>query len=286
MATYTGMADYTSAAPALAGGYGTSALGTAAGLTNDAARGLSMFNPFASNNIGADIAGGQAYAAGQDIPGQVRAAMLPGVQTARDVTLPGMASSEAASGNTNNTRGVNAAGGGGIASGLVQRGLAEQGTGLAAELQGQYTNTGANLAANANWQNNQALLSGYLGGGNLGNTTAGTGLGALNQSIGNTGQMYGIQAQGGSGLQTGQQQLLQNLLQGYNFGQNSPFTAPQNFWNMIGSGNWGQTSNTQGTATMTPSLLNQIGGMVAAGGSLLGSKPGAFGGGSGLLGFA
>jgi hypothetical protein len=282
LSTFTAMSQYGSGAPNAEYNFGSAATNLGQGALTTGTNGLINYNPAATNNIGADIAGGNAYAAGANIPGQVQAAMQPAIETARDVTLPGMASASNIGGNENNSREA-------LSEGIVQRGLGEQAGNLATELGANYYNTGAGLTANANAANNPLTLQGLTNLSQTGTAEGGLGLGALSSSIGNQGQVFGIQGQGGAGLQGGNQANLTNQLQGFNFGQSSPFQALQNYWNVIGSGSWGGTSNTNSNTTYNPSLFSTLGGLMGAGGSLMGSSPsvaanGATSGGSGLLG--
>src|SRR5262249_20499416 len=61
--------------PGQEAGLGTNLTDMGMGATSGALGGLSAFNPANFYNMGSAIAGGNAYAAGLDIPGQVAAAM-------------------------------------------------------------------------------------------------------------------------------------------------------------------------------------------------------------------
>jgi hypothetical protein len=91
---------------------------------------LTGYDPTKANNPSSLIDQANQYVSGQNIPGQVKAAMQSGVETARDVTLPGIQQNAAIGGNTDSSRN-------GIAQGLVQRGLAEQASNLQNSLSGQ-----------------------------------------------------------------------------------------------------------------------------------------------------
>lgn len=256
---------------------GTTALGQGQSATGQALSGLGSYNPFATNNVNADIAGGNAYAAGANIPAQVQAAMFPAVQTANEITLPGIGSAANASGNANSSRTA-------IAQGLVGQGLAENAQNIAANLEGNYYNTGAGLAANANTANNANALSAYGALGQLGGANSQLGLGALSSALGNQTNLFNLGSEGGAGLQQANQLPLTNQQQAWQFGQNSPFAALNNEYNIIGSNNWGNegTYNGTSTTTTTPSLASTLGGLLGAGSSLFGGggmfgSMGAFG---------
>lgn len=241
---------------------------------------LGAFNPSSTNNINSDIAGGNAYASGLDIPGQVQAAMRDATQTAHDITLPGMESGAAGSGNINSSRT-------GLAEGVVQRGLAQQAGDLSAQLRNSAYNTGAGLTSNENQANNSASLQGMMGAGSLGSSLFGGGLGAMGQGISDQGALYNLMNGGAAGTQFGNQLQDTNAQQMYQQGVSAPFAGLNQFWNIVGGNNWGGTSTQTGNAqnTSTPSMYQTLGSLLGAGGAALGSRPGAGGaGGAGLLG--
>ncbi len=240
---------------------------------------LGAFDPSSTNNVNADIAGGNAYAAGQNIPAQVQAAMRDATQQAHDVTLPGLEANAAGTGNVNSSRT-------GVAEGIVQRGLAQQAGDLSAQLQAQAYNTGAGLTSQENQANNSALLSALNGEGSLGTSLFGGGLGALGQSINDQGSLFNLANEGAAGVQAGNQLQDTNAQQLYQQNTSAPFNGLDQFWNIVGSGNWGGTSSSTGTGqtTTTPSLYQTLGSLLGTGGSLLGGYGGPGGNSSGLLG--
>lgn len=257
---------------------GTNLMNLGTNATTQALSGLEGYNPSSTNNLTAAISGGNQYSQGANIPGQVQAAMQAANEEARDVTLPGIASgSQVASNGANNSRTA-------LSEGVVQRGLAEQAGNLAASLGANYYNTGAGLAENINAANNPLTLQGLMGLSQAGGGNNTLGLGALSQGVENQGQIYNIGGSGGQGLYEAAQAPLTNQQQGYQFGQTSPFIAPQEAWNIIGSNQWGGTSNTTANTTYTPSLASTLAGGIGAASSLFGSAPTMFGGGSGLMG--
>jgi hypothetical protein len=246
---------------------GNGAVATGQGATDTALNNMNGFNPAAVNNINSDINAGNSYASGANIPAQVQAAMMAANQEANQVTLPGIDRAAAGSGNVNSSRT-------GIADGLVQQGLAEQAGSLASQLEANYYNTGAGLQANASAANNSATLANNQQEAQLGGSNESMGLGALTSAMNNASTGYGIASQGGLGQQEANQATNANQLQAYNFGQNSPFQALQNFYNIIGSGQWGGVSNTNSNTTYTPSMLQTIGGIMGAVNSLGGGGGG------------
>lgn len=235
-----------------------------------ALNGYAGFNPTMSGIT--DVA--NQYRNAQDIPGQVKAAMLGANQEANDVTLPGIDSAAAGSGNTNSSRT-------GIASGIVQRGLAQQAGGLTAQLGQNAWSTGAQVGSDLN---NQRIAA--LGGqANAGIGGLGAGTGALSSGVNDQGTLGGQLLTGASGNQQNQQLGFNNQNQAFQFGQNSPFAGLQNYMNLLNVNAGGTTAGTS-DKTSTPSFMQTVGSLLGAGGSALGSKGGPLGGASGILGAA
>lgn len=244
---------------------GTAALGQGGAATSGALSGLAGYNPAANLNTQGAINAGNAYAAGANIPAQVQAAMTGANQEASEVTLPGLQRSAAATGNANSsTLGNNV--------GLVQSNLAEQAAGLGSQLQAQYYNQGASNYMNMGESNNTNALNALSTEGSLGNSATNTGLSGLSSGVGNQENLYTMAAQGAAGQQAANQATDTNQSQMYSLGQQSPYTALDNYYNIIGSGQWGGTSDTNSTTTATPSLASTLGGLLGAGASLFGGN--------------
>lgn len=254
---------------------GSGMVGAGSSGASDALTKLAGFDPSVINNVDATVKGGLAYAGGMDIPGAVRAAMLPAMQTARDVTNPGIEANAAGTGNINSSRT-------GIAQGLVDRGLAEQAGGMASDMFNNAFTTGANLTSSQNTNNNNAILTALQSRLNGGTSLATGGAGVTGSGVSDTANALGTALAGATGPQQNAQLGLTNKLQQFQSGTQSPFAALQSLMSIIGTQNWAPSSTTTGSST--PSAMSVIGSLLGAGGSLLGSKPGAFGGGAGLLG--
>lgn len=237
---------------------------------------LDAWNPNATNNANTVLGTAQQYVNGLNIPGQVQAAMQSANEEARDVTLPGMESNAASTGNINGSRT-------GLSEGIVQRGLAEQAGNLSAQLQNDAYNTGTTLGENIASTNNaqqEGALSAALSGG--------TGLsssGAIQQQggVSNMSNVEQALLTGASGAQTNQQLADTNALQNYQAQTQAPFAPLDQLMQIIGSNNWGSNSSSNSTTTSTPSTMSMIGSGLGAAGSLLGSF-GGLGGSQGILG--
>lgn len=220
--------------------------------TTGALSGLAGYDPSKANNPQALIDSANQYVAGQDINAQVNDAMLNARQTARDVTLPGIAQNAAITGNTNSSRR-------GIAEGLVQRGLAQQATDLGASLRSKAFADGLGLASSNANANNSAALSALTARLSGGTDAAKAGVGAGSQAITDKGALLGMAEGGGAGLQASQQAALDNLLKRYQANVSSPYDALNGLMGIIGTNNWGSSSSGTATATKNPSLLDSIG---------------------------
>jgi hypothetical protein len=260
-------------------GAGQNILGTGTNAATNALAGLGAFNPLTLNNPSTITNNAIQYASGgnQYVPGAVAQAMLPAVQTARDVQLPGIEADAAGTGNINSSRT-------GIAQGLVTRGLAENAQNLGASLMNSNYQTGLSLAQNQALANNQQTLSALTAAMGGGSNMIGLGNSTTNSGIDSTGNLYNMGLTGASGPQVAQQLQLQNQLQQFQASQNNPFMPWQNLMSIVGTNNWGGTTDATQTTHNNPSVMSTIGSLLGAGGSLIGSKGGPMGGGSGLLG--
>lgn len=231
--------------------------------------GLGSFDPTAATNPSSVLDTAKAYMSGVDIPSMVAQAMHPAVETARDVTLPGIEQNAALTGNTNSTRT-------GIAEGLVQRGLAENTQNLTGSLESQAFQNALQLAQQKAESDNTSKVGALTAEGSLGNTSAGVGNTTQNSSVQNMIQQLTAAATGGAGLTAGDQATLDNALKQYQSSVTAPFAPLDELMQIIGN-NYGQTTNSTGTnatnetTTTTPSPFQIAGGVLGAGTSLLGS---------------
>lgn len=244
---------------------GNSAAANGANGSNAAMNNLLGYDPTKYNNPSTLINQANQYADGQNIDAQVNNSMLNARQTARDVTMPGIEQAAQGSGNANSSRV-------GIAQGMVERGLAQQATDLGATLRNQAFGQGLQLASNNAQNNNQSMLQATANAGTLGSSLFGQGTNAVNSSIADQGQLFGMGTNAGQGLTAATQAGLTNQQQQYQAGINNPYAALQPYMNLIGSRMYGSntTSNginsgnsqTIGTGTKTtqndPGLLSNI----------------------------
>jgi hypothetical protein len=246
---------------------GTANTNTGTSAINGALGGMSGFN--ASSTLGSPSVVNTAndYMKGYDIPSQVKQAMTAGVQTANEVTLPGLTQNANNTGNSDSSRA-------GIASGLVQQGLAEQGASLAGSLGSTAWNNSLTDAINSGQYQNTDTLNNLSNWGILGNNAGTLGLNQGTGSVNNATNIYTIGENAGAGQQAADQANLTNQYDQYLAGVNAPFTPLNNYMSVVGSNNWG--NNTTGTTTTksTPSAWSVIGGLLGAGGSLAGGLGG------------
>lgn len=205
----------------------------------------------------ANLASATAYAQNPYIGQMVDNALQTAREQVRDVTLPGITTGAAASGNTNSSRT-------GIAQGLVERALAEQGAGLYGQLAGSAYSQGLSQAE----QQREANLGALSTAGGLGTTIAGQGSGNLGGSIGAAGDLFSLAQGGGAGLQASQQAAIDQILQKYGFGVQAPYAPLQSFASLINPvAALGTQGTSSGTSTYTPSIYQVIGGLMNSGGN-------------------
>jgi hypothetical protein len=242
---------------------GNTAATSGANASQGALSQLLGYDPTAQNNPSSLISQANQYVAGQNIPAQVQAAMFDAKQTARDVTMPGIAQGSALSGNASSSRR-------GIAEGMVTRGLAQQSAGLQNSLSGQAFGQGLQLASgNAN-ANNQAALAAMSSAANAGNSALNAGQGAVSGAIDSQGKLFGIGSNAGQGLTAAQQAYLDNQQQQYQAGINNPYAALMPYMKAVGSQLYGQNSTGTSTTQNDPGALGIIGGLMGGAGSLMG----------------
>jgi hypothetical protein len=219
------------------------------------------YDPSTMNNPSTLIDQANQYVAGQNIPGQVQAGMFNATQNARDVQMPGIAQAAAGSGNSDSSRR-------GIAEGMVQRGLAQQGSALEAQLGGQAFGQGLQLASNNAQNNNQSLLTAAVNAGNVGNSGLYAGTGAVGGAINGQGSIFGMGTNAGQGLTAAQQANLTNQQQQYQGDVNNPYGALMPYMKAVGSQLYGTNTNGTTTTQNDPGVAGILGGAAGAAGSL------------------
>lgn len=219
---------------------------------------LSGFTP--ENQVTNNIDAANRYVAGQDIPAQVDAALADARRQASEQTLPALARAAAGSGNINSSRTA-------IQQGIVQRGLAEKGADLSAQLRANAFNNGLQLGQQGNNNALQAAMDRVLGG----NSAVGAGVNAGTSAINNQSGLFNIANTAIANQHTAAQAPLTNEQQQYQAAVNNPFAALMNFYNIIGNRPWGATTvgNAQSDTQQTPSTFSSIIGGIGAIGSLI-----------------
>lgn len=237
------------ASSAAAGGSLSSsgATGAATGLAD-----LANFNPAATNNTTANIAGGNAMVAGSNIPGQVAADMVPAEQAAAYGLNPQIDQSAAGSGNINSSRDA-------IEHGVLATNLAQQSNALSSQLGANEFNTGVTSTSNTNTANASDTLSSLLGLTTGGATVANSGTAANAGSVSDAGGLASIASQGAAGQNN---DPYQSLLDYFGIASNPALGTTS-------TGNTATTGQSTGTTAYNPSTLAQIGGWTNFAGSLL-----------------
>lgn len=268
LGTFNSMVNYgmNNNIPQQTAGAGSTLTNSGVGSLTGALNALGTFKPTGTTD--STIADAQRYADNPAISGMVDAAMRDSTRNASENVLPQLARTAAMTGNTNSNRTA-------ISQGIVQRGLSDQAADISAQLRGDAYSQGLNLAQNANQFNTTANLDALKAQGTLGGGAASTGLGALGSSIGQQGDLYGLAAAGGAGLQAADQAALDNARQKIEYGNATPWENLAKYYAIVGGNNWGGVSNTTGTTTQETeaSPLSMVGAGLGTLGSLFNYTP-------------
>ncbi|WP_249156708.1 tail fiber domain-containing protein [Bradyrhizobium sp. KB893862 SZCCT0404] len=229
---------------------GSSALGTAL-------QGLTNYKP--TGGTDSNIAAATAYANNPAVDGMVASAMRDATRQVSEQTLPQLQRSSALTGNTLGTRSA-------ISQGLVERGLADATADTSANIRGNLFNAGLQLAENGRQADNSASLSALNSAAGAGNSAVNSGVGAIGSGISQAGGLFDLANTGGSGLQQNAQNAIDNSKGMSEYANGTAAQNLQNFFNIIGSNNWGGTQT--GTSTSTPSTWSTIGSALGMGASL------------------
>lgn len=233
----------------------------ASGLTSAMQR-LMSFKPQGGADSNVTTAG--LYADNPYLSGQVDAAMRDATRYANEDVLPGIRRTAAMHGNVN----ANTTGTGGIAEGIVARGLSDKAADVSSTLRGNAWNTGLQLAEQGRQADTNAILDALKTSGGLGATSAASGVDALTSGISQQGSLYDMANAGASGQRDATQASIDNALAKSEYPADRLNSLLSQYFNIIGSNNWGGTSNTTGTsttnATQNKSTAEGIAGLVGS----------------------
>jgi hypothetical protein len=236
-------------------GMGTANAGM--GALTSAFSGLQGWKPEGGTQSNIDAA--TAYANNPATDGMIQAAMRDSQRAVSEGVLPQNARNDALSGNTMSSKSA-------LTQGVVERGLADKTADVSANIRGQQFNNGLQLAEQNSQSNNSNMLQSLLGQLSGANTSIGTGVGAIGSGIQQQGGLFDIANGGGAGMQQDGQNKIDNEKGMSEYASGTANQNLQNFFNIIGSQNWGGSSS--GTQTSTPSMWNTIGSALGMGASL------------------
>lgn len=228
---------------------GTNLVNTGVNGLDSAMQRLLSFKPTdaTSNNITA--AG--AYADNPYLSGQVDAAMRDALRYANEQAIPAIQRQAAAHGNVN----ANTTGQGGIAEGIVQRGLADQAGDISSQLRGNAWNQGLQLAESARTADQNAILQALQSTGALGASSAASGVDALNSSVNQQANLFDLANTGAAGQQAANQASIDNARAVSEYPADRLNSLLSQYFQNI-SGNYGGSTNSTGTLT-TDTQQNQ-----------------------------
>lgn len=243
-------ANTSSTVGASAANAGSSALGTAL-------NGLTHYTPGGGTQSNIDAA--TSYANNPATDGMINAAMRDARRSVSEDVLPQLDRSAANSGNAMSSKGA-------IAQGIVERGLADKTADVSSQIRGDQFNRGLTLAEQGRQSDNSGILSALTGAAGVGNSAVNSGVGAIGSGIQQQGGLFDLANAGGAGVRDSTQAGIDNTKGMSEYANGMSNQNLQNFYNIIGSQNWGGTSN--GTSTSTPSMWNTIGSALGIGASL------------------
>jgi hypothetical protein len=102
-----------------------------------------------------------------------------------------------------------------------------------------------------------------------GNTAVASGVGALGAGVDQARSIFDIAKGGIGGIRDYNQAPIDEQKAQWEFQTQAPFAGLKNFWDIVGSNNWGGASTSTGSGTQTASPASVIGGLMTAAGSFL-----------------
>lgn len=240
----------------LSGASGTAADGQ--GATRSAIGGFGDF--LGSDSLGNTITGANRVLQGFDIPGAVQAAMGDANREVANSILPSLYRGAAGAGNINSDRTA-------IAEGVVKEGLARKAADISANLRNSLFQTGIDTS-----QADTASRLGALGQlGSIGGQATSTGYDTIGTGVDTASKVLSLGSAGAEGNQQLAQSLIDKDVTDYYAPQRYNDDLLRNFYNIIGSNNWGsEQDGTEKTTTKNnPSTLSTIGSGLGAVGGLL-----------------
>lgn len=252
--------------PGISASVGTNLANTGSQGLSAAMERLLAFKPTGGPQDNVTTAG--LYADNPYISGQVDAAMRDASRYVNEQQLPALDRAAAMTGNVNSST----VGRGGIAQGIIQRGLAEKAADVSANLRGSAYSQGLNLAEQGRQADTNSILDALKSTGSLGATSAGAGVDALGNSINQQGTLYSLAGEGAAGNQAANQASIDNAKAVSEYGADRLNSLLSQYFSTVGGANWGSQSTGTGTTVTTkkedPSIANQIAGVLGGLGGL------------------
>lgn len=221
--------------------------GNAMGMANTGAEGMTsvaqgLQNWSPTGGVGQNIENAGMYAANPYIDGAIDAASRDVTRNLTESVLPGINRAAVSSGNVNSSRT-------GVAEGIALRGAQDRIGDIAAGMRYNAYDRGLGMSEAARIADNQQYLNAQNAAGGLyGNIYQG-GMSAGQAAQGQAMSNANAYVTAGNAYQQNDQNILNEAYQKYDMQQNQPFDALQRYWNIVGSNNWGQNSNSTSTTT-------------------------------------
>lgn len=221
--------------------------GNALGMSNTGAQGMSsvaqgLQNWSPTGGVGQNIENALAYANNPAIDGAIDAASRDVTRNLTESVLPGINRAAVSSGNVNSSRA-------GVAEGIALRGAQDRIGDIASGMRFNAFDNGLRMSEAARIADNQQFLNAQNSAGGLYNNIYQGGMGAGQAAQGQAMSNANSFVTAGNAYQQDAQNILNEQFQKYDMQQNQPFDALQRYWNIVGSNNWGQNSNSTSTTT-------------------------------------
>lgn len=263
---FNNMIGYANSSPAAKDlySYGTNAAQSGQGAMNYGLSGLQGFNPM---DTAGTIADAGMYADNPYLSSMVDAAMRDANRSTYEENIPQVRRQAALSGNTNSSRT-------GAREAILERGNMDRAADVSASLRGDAYSQGIQ-AAQAQRAQELARLGDVT---SQGTNASALGTGNLSNSVAAMSDLFGIGTAGGEGLRAADQATLDNSYAKWQQQQAQnqlQWDALNNYFNLVGSKNWGGTTKATGSSNKTadtetnPSLASILGGIATAGSSFL-----------------
>lgn len=197
------------------------------------------------------------YANNPFMQAMIDASTADAKRTFSEETMRGIDQNAAATGNMNSTRA-------GIAAGVAQRGLSDFVGNTSATMRGDAWNNGLKMSQ----ADQQSLLAGLMGRGDLAGNMVGAGQTAMDSAFANEAGLMGLNTAVGEFNKADAQAKIDNNIMKDEYATNKDWEALNNYYGIVGDKLWGQTTFGTSKTTTKADPLSTAGSIIGALGGL------------------